>query len=113
MLEIGGLVRKLENSFFCWNVGLYIYPTMVGHLVRDYLEKMKSDAGPGFDISPREREILNLLANGYSSKEIAEQLVISPSTVHTHRSNLMTKLGLKTRRELTEFAREHGFLKDS
>ena len=51
-----------------------------------------------------------MLAEGYSSKEIAEKLVISPSTVHTHRSNLMSKLGLTTRHELIQFAREHGLV---
>ena len=95
------------------NGEMYIYPTMVGHLVRDYLDKIKDNAETGIVLSPREKEILNLLAKGYSSKEIADQLIISPSTVHTHRSNLMTKLGLKTRRELTEFARDHGFMTDT
>jgi two-component system response regulator NreC len=91
---------------------MYIYPTMTGHLVRSYLDKLKEDSGESLAISPREKEILNLLAKGYSSKEIADQLFISPSTVHTHRSNLMAKLGLKNRRELTQFARDHGLIQD-
>jgi DNA-binding NarL/FixJ family response regulator len=85
---------------------------MTGHLVRSYLDKLKEDSGESLAISPREKEILNLLAKGYSSKEIADQLFISPSTVHTHRSNLMAKLGLKNRRELTQFARDHGLIQD-
>ena len=62
-------------------------------------------------LSPREREILRLLAEGYSNKEIAEKLVVSPSTVHTHRSNLMEKLELSNRRELIQYARQRGIIR--
>jgi two-component system, NarL family, response regulator NreC len=91
---------------------VYLYPTMASHLVRQYLEKSKDHSGDNLTISPREKEILNLLTEGYSSKEIAEKLVISQSTVHTHRTNLMTKLGLSSRRDLIQYAREHGLIKD-
>jgi two-component system response regulator NreC len=53
---------------------------------------------------------MGLLAEGYSSKEIAQELVISPSTVHTHRTNLMQKLGLSSRHELILYARQRGLL---
>jgi two-component system response regulator NreC len=89
---------------------MYLYPTMAGHLVRDFLEKQNNPVAEGLNLSPREKEILNFLAKGYSSKEIAELLVISPSTVHTHRSNLMTKLGFNNLRELVQYAREHGLI---
>jgi two-component system response regulator NreC len=92
---------------------VYLYPTMAGHLVREYLDRDKNTPETLPGISPREKEILNLLAEGYSSKEIAEKLVISQSTVHTHRSNLMVKLGLSSRRELIQYAREHGLIHDS
>jgi two-component system response regulator NreC len=89
---------------------VFLYPTMAQRLVQDYLHRVKDadDSSPA--LSPREKEILQLLAEGYSSKEIAEKLVISPSTVHTHRSNLMDKLGLTTRYELIQFARGHGLI---
>jgi two-component system, NarL family, response regulator NreC len=90
--------------------GVFLYPTMAQRLVQDYLQRVREDADFGPTLSPREREILQMLAEGYSSKEIAEKLVISPSTVHTHRSNLMSKLGLTTRHELIQFAREHGLV---
>ncbi|NIW45304.1 MAG: helix-turn-helix domain-containing protein, partial [Gammaproteobacteria bacterium] len=61
-------------------------------------------------MSPREKEIFRLLAEGYSNKEIADELVISPSTVHSHRGNLMEKLGLNNRRELIQYARRRGLL---
>jgi DNA-binding NarL/FixJ family response regulator len=89
---------------------VFLYPTMAQRLVQDYLRRVKEDTDGGPALSPREKEILQLLAEGHSSKEIADQLVISPSTVHTHRSNLMTKLGLTTRYELIQFAREHGLI---
>jgi two-component system response regulator NreC len=53
---------------------------------------------------------LLLLAEGYSNKEIAEKLVISQSTVHTHRSNLHSKLGLNSRHELVQYARQRGMI---
>jgi DNA-binding NarL/FixJ family response regulator len=52
------------------------------------------------------------LSEGCSTNEIAEKLVISPSTVHSHRSNLMTKLGLSNRRELIQYARHRGLIQD-
>ena len=89
---------------------VFLYPTMAQRLVQDYLRRVKDEDDSGPALSPREKEILQLLAEGYSSKEIAEKLVISPSTVHTHRGNLMDKLGLTTRYELIQFAREHGLI---
>ena len=91
---------------------VYLYPSMAGHLVRQYLENSKESPDSSLSISPREKEVLNMLAEGYTSKEIAEKLVISQSTVHTHRTNLMSKLGLSSRRELIQYAREHGLLSD-
>jgi two-component system, NarL family, response regulator NreC len=91
---------------------VYLYPTVASQLVRQYLEKTQINTEHSLSISPREKEILNLLAAGYSSKEIAEKLVISQSTVHTHRTNLMTKLGLNSRRELIQYARDHGLVND-
>jgi two-component system response regulator NreC len=82
---------------------------MAQRLVQGYLNATgKDEEGPS--LSPREKEILQLLADGYSNKEIAEKLVISPSTVHTHRSNLLNKLGLNTRHELIQYARERGLI---
>ena len=57
-------------------------------------------------LTPREREVLRLLARGYAYKEIAEQLVISARTVETHASNVLRKLQLSNRHELTRWAAE-------
>ena len=59
----------------------------------------------------REREVLKLVAEGYSGTEIAEQLVISPKTVDTYRERIMQKLGLRHRYELVRYALRKGMLK--
>jgi len=91
---------------------VFLYPTMAQKLVEDYLNFIQWGEGTGSSLSPREKEILRLLSEGCSTKEIAEILVISPSTVHSHRSNLMTKLGLNSRRELIQYARQRGLIQD-
>ena len=91
---------------------VFLYPTMAQKLVRDYVNYMQWGEGTGSALSPREKDILRLLSEGCSTKEIAEKLVISPSTVHSHRSNLMTKLGLSNRRELIQYARQRGMIQD-
>lgn len=89
---------------------VFLYPTMAGKLVRDYLSLAGGEAAADPRLSPRENEILQLLAEGYSNKEIADKLIVSPSTVHTHRTNLMQKLGLNSRHELIQYARKRGIL---
>jgi two-component system response regulator NreC len=91
---------------------VFLYPTMAQKLVKDYLSFTRWGEGTGSTLSPREKEILRLLSEGCSTKEIAEKLVISPSTVHSHRSNLMTKLGLNTRHELIQYARQRGLIQE-
>jgi two-component system response regulator NreC len=91
---------------------VFLYPTMAQKLVRDYVNFMQWGEGSGSSLSPREKEILRLLSEGCTTKEIAEKLVISPSTVHSHRSNLMTKLGLSNRRELIQYARKRGLIQE-
>ncbi|CAG7636524.1 Oxygen regulatory protein NreC [Paenibacillus solanacearum] len=90
----------------------YLYPTATKRLMGEYLEKLKHGENTGTyeTLSEREKEILSLIAKGYSNKEIAEQLVISVKTVETHKSNVMEKLGLKTRPELVKYALKKGLL---
>jgi two-component system response regulator NreC len=92
---------------------VFLYPTMAKQLLTDYLDRLKDEEGPGHvQLTPREKEILRLLADGFSNKEIADHLVVSPSTVHSHRTNLMAKLNLSSRHELIQYARERGLLHD-
>jgi len=85
---------------------VFLYPSMAQKLVRAYLDGKDDQEGDG--LSPRETEILKLVAAGYGNNEIAEKLVISASTVHTHRGNIMHKLGFSTRHELIQYARRRG-----
>ncbi|MGG4044196.1 response regulator [Paenibacillus favisporus] len=90
----------------------YLYPTATKRLMNEYVEQMRrGESTDLFDgLSEREKEVLSLTAMGYANKEIAEQLVISVKTVETHKSNLMEKLGLKTRPELIKYAMKKGLL---
>lgn len=88
---------------------VFLYPAMAQKLVRGYLNLEEWENDTQTILSPREKEILFLMAEGYSYKKIAEKLVISPSTVYSHRSNLMSKLGLNNRHELIEYARKREF----
>ena len=92
---------------------VFLYPTVARRLVEKYFEKLPGEASGLSKLTPREQEILQLLAEGYSNQEIADKLVISPSTVHTHRTNLMEKLNLSKRFELVRYARKHGFIHDT
>ena len=64
--------------------------------------------GPPDDLTPREVEILGLLAEGFMNPEIAEKLVLSVRTVETHRANIQRKTGIKSRAELIAYAKQHG-----
>jgi two-component system response regulator NreC len=90
----------------------YLYPTATKRLMNEYVEQMRrGESTDLFDgLSEREKEVLSLTAMGYANKEIAEQLVISVKTVETHKSNLMEKLGLKTRPDLIKYAMKKGLL---
>jgi Response regulator containing a CheY-like receiver domain and an HTH DNA-binding domain len=68
--------------------------------------------GPPGGLTPREIEVLRLVAAGYTNPEIAEQLVISIRTVETHRAAIHRKLGTNSRAEVVAFAHEHGLIAD-
>jgi DNA-binding NarL/FixJ family response regulator len=76
-----------------------------------YVEQVKnSSQKPVETLTPREREVLHLAAQGYTNAEIAAHLVISPRTVEVHRANMMRKLGLRTQADLIRFAIQQGVL---
>jgi two-component system response regulator NreC len=82
-------------------------------VVEDYLEKVRHGQEPttSFDtLTDREREILKLVAEGYTNREIAETLFISVKTVETHKTNIMEKLNLHKRAELVRYAIRKGLL---
>lgn len=89
----------------------FIYPGAETTLVRTYLDSVRSGGRiPDRPITEREEEILKLVAEGHSSKEIGDFLVISPKTVERHRANLLQKLGLRDRLELTRYAIRVGLI---
>lgn len=89
----------------------FLYPGAVTALIRNYLERVRhGEEDPDQLLTPREEEVLKLVAEGHSSKEIAEILFISVKTVHRHRANLLHKLGLHDRLELTRYAIRAGLV---
>lgn len=85
-------------------------------LVNDFLKgwqvPLYDEAAPPSDLlSTRELEVLQRLADGQTNLEIAEALIISTSTVQTHRTRIMEKLGLKSRSDLVKFALRHGIIR--
>jgi DNA-binding NarL/FixJ family response regulator len=89
----------------------FLYPAAVRALVRDYLERAAhGEATPEDPLTPRETEILKLIAEGHSSDEIATMLVISKKTVDRHRANVLGKLGMSNRVELTRYAIRRGLV---
>jgi DNA-binding NarL/FixJ family response regulator len=89
----------------------FIYPDAVKTLIRDYLEHARdSDELPVDPLTPRESEIVKLIAEGYNNKRIAEELVISEKTVERHRANVLEKLGMHDRVELTRYAIRRGLV---
>jgi two-component system response regulator NreC len=91
---------------------VFLYPIMAQKIVKGYLDFVQWGESSGSSLSPREKEILVLMSEGFSTNEIAAKLVVSPSTIHSHRSNLMAKLGLSSRHELIQYARQSGFIRD-
>lgn len=89
----------------------YLSPPLSAHALAIYQEKASSGVRAIYQtLTTREREILKLIAEGYSSPEVAERLVLSPRTVETHRANIMRKLELRTTADLVRYAIRHGIL---
>jgi len=87
----------------------FLYPGAVTALIRDFLAR--EDSGGELEpLTPRELEILKLIAEAHSTREIAEVLVISPKTVERHRANILGKLGMRDRVELTRYAIRRGLI---
>jgi DNA-binding NarL/FixJ family response regulator len=88
----------------------YFSPALSGVMIDDYAKRAKGEL-PTSDLdklSGREREVLQLIAEGKSSKQVAAVLFLSTRTVETHRFNLMRKLGIDSIAGLTKFAISHG-----
>jgi DNA-binding NarL/FixJ family response regulator len=89
----------------------FIYPGMVRSLLREHLERAaRGESQLPDDLTPRESEVIKLIAEGLTSDEIASELTISPRTVERHRENILGKLGMRNRVELTRYAIRQGLV---
>ena len=89
----------------------FLYPAGVKALIREHLDRARRGQDHREDpLSPRESEVVKLIAEGQTSREIAETLVLSEKTVERHRENILDKLGLRDRVELTRYAIRRGLV---
>jgi DNA-binding NarL/FixJ family response regulator len=89
----------------------FLYPGGVRALMRDYVERARSgEVVDGEMLTPRELEIVKLVAEAHTNEEIGEMLVISKKTVERHRANILEKLGMRDRVELTRYAIRRGLV---
>jgi DNA-binding NarL/FixJ family response regulator len=86
----------------------YLSPTVAAQLVRDHRDRGTPRGGD--KLTPREREVLGLVAEDLTNRKIAERLVVSVKTVETHRTNVMQKLDLHDRTELVKYAIRRGLI---
>lgn len=93
--------------------GAYLDPTLAGRMVNALVQNLpqkEKEAAPKSKLSEREKEVLHLLALGFSNKEIASQLSLSSKTIETYKARLIEKLGLTSRAELVRYALNQGWL---
>jgi DNA-binding NarL/FixJ family response regulator len=88
----------------------FLYPGAVTALVNDYLRRARDGEEPRDPLTPRETEVIKLVAESYTNRQIAEALVISEKTVDRHRANILEKLGMRDRVELTRYAIRNGLV---
>ncbi|MCX5723887.1 MAG: response regulator transcription factor [Nitrospirae bacterium] len=89
----------------------YLTPTVAKYAVEAYRQRKDSDQGPLASLSSRQKEILQLIAEGYANKEIAQRLDLSPRTVETHRAELMERLNIRDVPGLVKIAIRAGLIK--
>ena len=89
----------------------FLYPGAMTPLIEDFLKRARQDLPVRENpLTPREQEVVKLVAEGYTNKQIAETLIISEKTVERHRANILEKLGMRDRVELTRYAIRHGLI---
>ena len=93
-----------------WRGDLYVHPAMTRALLKGIQPAAPAADAPVEPLTPREKEVLQHIAQGYTNQQIADLLQISIRTVEGHRANLTGKLALKSRVELVRYARQQGLL---
>jgi DNA-binding NarL/FixJ family response regulator len=89
---------------------IYLSPAVSSGVVSDYVQRLRSDEQPEGPLTPRQREVLQLIAEGQSTKEIARRLDLSVKTVDTHRSQLMKQLDIHEVTGLVRYAMRAGLV---
>jgi len=108
-----GAASDLVNAVRAASKGeAVLYPSVAKAVVQDYLRRVEAgEERERWDgLTQREREILKLIAEGYTNQEIAQKLYISVKTVQTHRAHILEKLGLHDRTELVRYAIRKGLI---
>jgi DNA-binding NarL/FixJ family response regulator len=101
--ELAMAIRTINTD------GTYLSSAIADTVIRDYLAQRPTSKAKSFSVlTPREREVLQLIAEGKTTKEIAGHLELSAKTVETHRQQVMDKLGLHSIAQLTKFAIREG-----
>lgn len=91
--------------------GIYLDPSMVGKVVNGFVNPPKlTRQNKENTLSLRESEVVRLIAQGYTNKEIAAELRISTKTVETYKARAMDKIGLQSRADIVRYAQQHGWL---
>ena len=88
----------------------YLTPALAGEILESYKQEPTSSSDPSASLTARQREILQLLAEGHSAKQIGSQLTISARTVEFHKYQMMEVLGIHSNADLIHFAIKHGFV---
>jgi DNA-binding NarL/FixJ family response regulator len=89
----------------------FLYPSGIATLIRDYLDRARDgEAAPSDPLTARELEVVKLVAEAYTSEQIAQELGISRKTVERHREHVLAKLGMRDRVELTRYAIRRGLI---
>ncbi len=102
--ELAEAIRQVANG------GSYLSPEIEGVVLRDYVERLSGEGGESaFSVlTDREREVLQLVAEGHTTKQIASNLHVSVKTIESHRQNIMDKLEIRSIAELTKYAIREG-----
>jgi DNA-binding NarL/FixJ family response regulator len=88
----------------------FLYPGAVRALMKDFVERARRGEGADDPLTPRETEIVKLIAEARTTREIAAELVLSEKTVERHRTNILAKLGMRDRVELVRYAIRRGLV---
>jgi DNA-binding NarL/FixJ family response regulator len=102
--EIVGAVKEVYRNKY------YLSPSIAGYMVEGFLDSSAEleHENPGSELTTRQREVLKLICDGLTEKEIASMLNISTHTVHVHKNNIMSKLGIHNKAGLVKYALRAG-----